>query len=124
MDDAKPIFIQLAEQIEGRILDGTYPEESQVPSTNEFAAFLRINPATAGKGLNRLVDSGVLYKKRGIGMFVATGAREQLMRGRREAFSAQFIHPLIEEAARLGIGPEQLAGMVGEAASTTTREVR
>ena len=65
MDDAKPLFIQLAEQIEGRILDGTYPEETQVPSTNEFAAFLRINPATAGKGLARLVEAGVLYKRRG-----------------------------------------------------------
>ena len=58
MDDSKPIFIQLAEEIEGRILEGIYPEGTQVPSTNEFAAFMRINPATAGKGLNRLVDAG------------------------------------------------------------------
>lgn len=124
MDDAKPLFIQLAEQIEGRILDGTYPEETQVPSTNEFAAFLRINPATAGKGLTRLVEGGILYKKRGIGMFVATGAREGLLRARRETFREQFIQPLIDEAARLGIDPAQLAGMIGAAASATTEEVR
>ena len=123
MDDAKPLFIQLAEQIEGRILDGTYPQETQVPSTNEFAAFLRINLAPAGKGLTRLVVAGVLYKRRGIGMFVAKGAREGLLRARRETFRDQFIQPLIDEAARLGIDPAQLAGMVAEAASTT-EEVR
>ena len=75
MDESRPIFLQIAEQIENDIIGGVLPEESQVPSTNEYAAFYRINPATAGKGVNVLVDAGILYKKRGIGMFVATGAR-------------------------------------------------
>ena len=79
MDDSRPLFLQIAEQIENDIIDGALPEESQVPSTNEFAAFHRINPATAGKGVNLLVDDGVLYKKRGIGMFVAEGARDRLV---------------------------------------------
>lgn len=117
MDESKPIFIQVAEQIEGRILDGTYPEETQVPSTNEFAAFMRINPATAGKGLNRLVDTGVLYKRRGIGMFVATGARATLTATRREAFGDQYVIPLLHEAARLGIDPEELIAMIGQRAA-------
>ncbi|WP_343899770.1 GntR family transcriptional regulator [Arthrobacter rhombi] len=116
MDDSKPIFIQLAEEIEGRILDGTYPEETQVPSTNEFAAFMRINPATAGKGLNRLVDAGVLYKRRGIGMFVATGARATLTATRREAFGDQFVNPLLHEADRLGIDADELIAMIGQRA--------
>ena len=73
MDEGRPIFVQIAEQIENDIIGGVLPEEAQIPSTNEFAAFYRINPATAGKGVNLLVDEGILYKKRGIGMFVAGG---------------------------------------------------
>lgn len=113
-DDSKPIFIQLAEEIEGRILDGTYAEETQVPSTNEFAAFMRINPATAGKGLNRLVDSGVLYKRRGIGMFVSTGARASLVAERRQGFREQYVTPLLREAARLGIDSDEIIAMIGQ----------
>ncbi|MGN0124013.1 MAG: GntR family transcriptional regulator, partial [Rhodococcus sp. (in: high G+C Gram-positive bacteria)] len=74
-DEGKPLFQQIAELIENSIVDGSLAEESQVPSTNELAAFHRINPATAAKGLNALVADGILYKKRGIGMFVTTGAR-------------------------------------------------
>ncbi|BDZ51258.1 hypothetical protein GCM10025867_34990 [Frondihabitans sucicola] len=65
IEEGKPIFVQIAEQVENDIIGGVYPPETQVPSTNEFAAFYRINPATAGKGVNRLVDDGLLYKKRG-----------------------------------------------------------
>jgi DNA-binding transcriptional regulator YhcF (GntR family) len=102
----------VAEQIEDGILDGTYAEDDPVPSTNELAAFLRINPATAGKGFNLLVDAGVLIKRRGIGMFVAPGAREALRQRRRLAFQDQFIAPLLREAAQLGISAEDLADMI------------
>jgi len=112
MDDDRPIFVQIAELIENSIIDGTLAEETQVPSTNELAAFHRINPATAAKGINRLVDDGVLYKRRGIGMFVATGARETLRQRRRLDFSAQYVRPLIEEARKLGIGTEELKKLI------------
>ncbi|MGV8884159.1 MAG: GntR family transcriptional regulator [Microbacteriaceae bacterium] len=112
MDDSRPIFLQIAEQIENDIIDGTTPEESQVPSTNEFAAFYRINPATAGKGVNLLVDDGILYKKRGIGMFVAEGARDRLIAQRRDLFATEFVRPLLAEAAKLGITSEQLTVMI------------
>ncbi|OJX73926.1 MULTISPECIES: GntR family transcriptional regulator [unclassified Leifsonia] len=112
IEEGKPIFVQIAEQIEDDIIDGVYPAETQVPSTNEFAAFYRINPATAGKGVNLLVDEGILYKKRGIGMFVSTGAREQLVAKRREAFRDEYLRPLLTEAAKLGIDPTQLAQMI------------
>ena len=112
IDEGKPIFVQIAEQIEDDIIDGVYPAESQVPSTNEFAAFYRINPATAGKGVNLLVDDGILYKKRGIGMFVSDGARERLVAKRREAFRDEYVRPLLAEAAKLGIAPDQLAQMI------------
>lgn len=112
MDDARPLFVQISEQIEGQIVDGSMREESQVPSINELASFNRINPATALKGVSKLVDAGILYKRRGIGMFVAEGARARLLAGRREAFTTTFIRPLIAEAAKLDIGTEQLTDMI------------
>lgn len=117
MDDSRPIFQQIAEQIENDIISGALPEESQVPSTNEFAAFHRINPATAGKGVNLLVDAGILYKKRGIGMFVTTGSRDRLVAERRDEFREQYVRPLMAEAEKLGITPEQLRTMIGTEAS-------
>lgn len=117
MDASQPIFRQLALRIEQGVVDGTYPEETQIPSTTEFSTFLRINPATANKGINLLVDAGILYKKRGIGMFVASGAREQLLGTRREGFVQQYIQPLLAEAARLGITPEELSGMIRTSAA-------
>jgi len=112
MDDSRPIFLQIAEAIENDILAGSLPEEGQVPSTNEFAAFYRINPATAGKGVNLLVDDGVLYKKRGIGMFVATGSQARLATKRRDQFEAEFVRPLIAEAIKLGLTRTQLVAMI------------
>ena len=85
IDDTRPIFVQIAERIEEDILAGRLAEEEQVPSTNQFAALYQINPATAAKGVNLLVDQGILYKKRGLGMYVATGARAGLLEKRREA---------------------------------------
>lgn len=115
----KPIFQQIADHISGEILAGTYPEESQVPSTNEFAAFYRINPATAGKGVNLLVDQGVLYKKRGIGMFVAQGAQDILRSARRKEFIAGYITPLVEEARVLGLSSDEVLAALQAGLSET-----
>src|SRR5690606_14249292 len=79
IEDGRALFLQIAERVEDSIVDGSLAEESQAPSTNELAAFYRINPATAAKGITMLVDKGVLYKRRGIGMFVADGARDLLL---------------------------------------------
>lgn len=118
IDDSRPIFLQIAEMIENDIVDGVLAEEAQVPSTNEFAAFHRINPATAAKGVNRLVDDGILYKKRGIGMFVATGSRAVLVDRRREDFYEQFVRPLGREARKLGIDADQLLAMMAREAAS------
>ena len=88
MDESRPIFVQIAELIENSIIDGELAEGAQVPSTNELAAFHRINPATAAKGVNQLVTDGVLHKRRGIGMFVTEGSRERLRERRRARFAA------------------------------------
>ncbi len=112
MDDNRPIFMQIAERIENDIIEGRLPEESQVPSTNQFAAYFQINPATAAKGVNLLVDQGIIYKKRGIGMFVAEGSRIKLMEKRREQFYEEYVIAMIREAQKLGISAEQLAEMI------------
>ncbi|OZC45066.1 GntR family transcriptional regulator [Rhodococcus sp. RS1C4] len=112
MDEGRPLFIQIAEMVENSIIDGGLAEESQVPSTNELAAFHRINPATAGKGLAKLVADGILYKKRGIGMFVTTGARDALRFRRRDDFADQFIRPLVTEARKLGVTVDELKSML------------
>lgn len=119
-DDARPIFVQLAEQIEDDVLRGTYAEESQVPSTNELAAFLRINPATAGKALNRLVDEGVLYKRRGIGMFVSAGAKALIGKQRQGEFAEHYVEPLIAEARNLGLDRADVIRLVENAAAWHT----
>lgn len=112
IDDGRPIFLQITERIEDDIIEGSLPEESQVPSTNQFAAFYKINPATAAKGVNLLVDEGILYKKRGIGMFVSEGARDKVINKRKEQFFEQYVITMIHEAKKLGITVEQLTDMV------------
>ena len=102
-DDHSPIYRQIAEQIKRDILHGVLAEEEQVMSTNQYAAFYRINPATAAKAFQSLVDEGVLYKKRGIGMFVTEGAREQLLAQHRERFFSEVLAPVVEEARTIGI---------------------
>jgi GntR family transcriptional regulator len=111
-DDGRPLFLQIAEQIAGSIVDGSLPEETQVPSTNELAAFHRINPATAAKGISQLVADGVLYKRRGIGMFVAAGARALLLERRREDFARQYLAPLMAEAHKLGMDAEEIKKLI------------
>ena len=102
-EDERPIFLQIAEGIEDGILVGAYPEEEQVPSTTEISMTYKINPATALKGVNRLVEEGILYKRRGLGMFVARGAMQKVRAKRKAAFSAQYVAPLTREARRLGL---------------------
>jgi DNA-binding transcriptional regulator YhcF (GntR family) len=119
IDEGRALFLQIAESVEDSIIDGSLPEEGQAPSTNELAAFYRINPATAGKGVNMLVDKGVLYKRRGIGMFVAPGARDLLLAERRTAFADRFVEPLLVEARKLGLGPDDLASLIRDRSSAS-----
>ena len=112
IDENRPIFVQIAERIENDIIAGELAEEAQVPSTNQFASFYQINPATAGKGVNLLVDQGMLYKKRGLGMYVAPGARAKLLEKRREQFFEQYVVSMLREAEKLGITTEQVTEIV------------
>jgi GntR family transcriptional regulator len=102
-DGAGPIYRQIAEQISGDILSGRLAPDEQVMSTNRYAAFYRINPATAAKAFQRLVDDGLLYKKRGIGMFVSPEAPNRLRARHRERFYAAVVDPMVDEAQAIGI---------------------
>ena len=109
-----PIYQQLADHIADGIMAGTYPEDSGIPSTNEFAVFYQISPLTAAKGVNLLVEQDVLYKKRGIGMFVAVGAQDRLHRMREAEFRADYVAPLVHEARLLEIDRKALTTMIDE----------
>ena len=103
-----PIFLQLSQGLEDEILSGVYREGEQIPSITELAASYKINPATALKGINLLVDAGIVYKKRGIGMFVSQGALQLLKEKRQDEFFQQYVLPMVQEAKRLSIQPETL----------------
>ncbi|MBD5786117.1 GntR family transcriptional regulator [Cellulosimicrobium terreum] len=102
-DGPEPIYLQIAQMVRAQVLAGQTAEEEQVMSTTEFATTFRINPATAAKAFALLVDEGVLYKRRGLGMFVAPGARERLLAEHRERFFAEVLDPALAQADVLDI---------------------
>ena len=114
LDEGAPLFVQVAERLAEEIADGGLAEDERVPSANELATYYRINPATAAKGINVLVGDGLLEKRRGIGMFVADGARRRLLERRRRRFAERYVEPMVAEASRLGIGPDELVALVRE----------
>lgn len=114
LTEDKSIYLQISQMIETDILRGILLEEERVPSTNELAKLYTINPATAAKGINLLVDEGILYKKRGIGMFVATGATEKIRSRRKQEFYQVRLAELLAEAQSLGITREDLIREIGK----------
>ncbi|MBU8791804.1 MULTISPECIES: GntR family transcriptional regulator [Oceanobacillus] len=112
LDDNKPIFLQIKEQIEDSIIDGNLKAGNRAPSTNEFAKFYNINPATAGKGINELVAEEILYKRRGVGMFVTENAKEILIEKRKKLFYESYMLPLKMEAHKLRMSTDELIEMV------------
>ena len=115
LNDQSLIYLQIARMLEDDILRGVYREEEQVPSTNELSRVYHINPATAAKGLNLLTEDGILYKRRGIGMFVAPRAAEKIRAKRKQTFFEQYVRPLAAEAKNIGITPAELQAMLAQA---------
>jgi len=118
LDEGTPLFVQIAERLAEDIADGGLAEGERVPSTNELAAYYQINPATAAKGINMLAADGLLEKRRGIGMFVAGGARNRLLEDRRKRFAERHIDPLVAEASRLGIDADELIALIQKSVHT------
>ncbi|MFA5675580.1 MAG: hypothetical protein WDA65_03575 [Christensenellales bacterium] len=112
LNSETPLFVQIAERLENAILSDALAEERQAPSTTEISVSYKINPATALKGITLLVDEGVLYKKRGLGMFVATGAKQAILLKRKNKFGDKFVKPMIREAEKLLISREEIINMI------------
>ncbi len=108
----KSIYLQIAEMIENDILRDVLLEEERAPSTNELSKLYNINPATAAKGINLLVDRGILYKKRGVGMFISVGSKEKIKETRKQDFARDYIEPLLTEASALGLTTKDLLDMI------------
>lgn len=108
----KPIFQQIAEELEDAVLSGAFREGEQIPSTTEISVNYKINPATALKGINLLVEESIVQKRRGVGMFVCPGAKQRIQEKRRQSFSRVFVLPLVREAKKLDLGPEKTTELI------------
>ena len=108
----KPIFIQIAEQLEDAIFMEVFPEETKIPATNEISALLNINPHTVLKGMNMLADDEIIYKKRGLGMYVKRGAVNKIRTKRQGQFFEQYIEALITEASKLSMTKEDVIRLI------------
>ena len=117
LDESQPIFQQIAQLIMDEIIDGHLQEEEKVPSENELSRFYNINRATVRNGLQSLVDAGLIYKQRGIGMFVKKGAKKKLLAERQKKFRADYLLPMLQEAERIGLNSEAVIEMIDEEAN-------
>lgn len=124
LNDTGPIFAQIAEQLGNQIADGGLIEGERIPSANELATFHRVNPATAARALSALADDGLADKRRGVGMYVAKGARDRLVRTRRRQFADKYVRPLVAEGSRLGLAHDELLALVCEELASAAAPAR
>ncbi len=114
LNDRKPIFEQIKDWISDQIISGTLRADDRVPSTNEIVQFYKVNHLTVAKGVNQLVDQGVIYKKRGVGMFVAPDAKERLISERKQSFKEEYLKPMLDEARKLGLTDQEIGQLITE----------
>lgn len=112
LNEKKPIYEQIRDWLADQIIDETLVEHDKVPSTNEIVTYFKVNHITVSKGVTELVEEGVLYKKRGVGMFVSEGARGKLLEKRREGFVEEYLKPMLEEAGKLDLSKSDIQKMI------------
>lgn len=112
LNERKPIFEQIKDWISDQIIDKSLRPHDRVPSTNEMVTFFKVNHLTVSKGVNQLVDQGAIYKKRGVGMFVADGAKETLIAERKEKFKEEYVKPMVNEMYVLGLNEKELNQLI------------
>lgn len=112
LNEKKPIYEQIRDWLADQIIDETLVEHDKVPSTNEIVTYFKVNHITVSKGVTELVEEGVLYKKRGVGMFVSEGARGKLLEKRREGFTEEYLKPMLEEAGKLDLSKSDIQKMI------------
>ena len=112
LNDSQPIFQQIMEIIESDIITGTYQTNELIISTTQIAKVYSVNHTTAVKAISKLTDAGILYKKRGIGMCVAEGAKEKITERRKNIFLNQTLNVLLTEAKTLGLSLDELISVI------------
>ena len=112
MNDNQPVFIQIMEMIESDIITGVYKTDDLIISTTQISKLYSVNPTTAVKAISKLTDMGILYKKRGIGMCVAGGAKERITARRKSVFLNQTIDSMLTEAKTLGLSTKELIDVI------------
>jgi len=115
LDGTKPIYLQISEWLEREILNGNFESDQKIYSQYQLAEIFNINPATAAKGLNILVDENILYKKRGLGMFVTSTAKEMILTKRKNETLKKLGQEIVLEAERLNVSKAELIEMIREA---------
>ncbi|MFU8690311.1 GntR family transcriptional regulator [Rossellomorea sp. FS2] len=113
-NSSKPIYVQIAEWVETEILSDALQADQKVYSQYQLSDMLNINPATAGKGLSLLVDEEVLYKKRGLGMFVSEKAKNIILMKRKNETLAELVGNLVREAEYLNVSEDELIRLIRE----------
>lgn len=109
---AKPIYVQISEWLETEILSESLKVDEKVYSQYQLAEMFNINPATAAKGLKILADENILYKKRGLGMFVSPQGKELILTKRKNITLKQLVWELVQEAERLHVNEQELIEMI------------
>ena len=112
LNDKKPIYVQIKDWLADQIIDETIETHDKIPSTNEIVTYFKVNHITVSKGVTQLVEDGILYKKRGVGMFVEEGAREKLLKVRREEFVEDYLKPMLDEAEKLELTKEDIQQLI------------
>lgn len=112
LNDKKPIYAQIKDWLTDQIIDETLEAHDKIPSTNEIVTYFKVNHITVSKGVTQLVDEGILYKKRGVGMFVEEGARVKLLKVRRDEFVEDYLKPMLDEAAKLDLSQSDIQQLI------------
>lgn len=112
LNEKKPIYEQIKDWLADQIIDETLVENDKVPSTNDIVTYFKVNHITVSKGVTQLVEEGVLYKKRGVGMFVAEGARSKLLQARKEDFVEEYLKPMLDEAKKLDLTERDIQKLI------------
>ncbi len=114
MDGTRPIYLQISEWLEREILNGNFESDQKIYSQYQLAEMFTINPATAAKGLTLLVEENILFKKRGLGMFVTSNAKEIIMNKRKNQTLKRLVLEIVTEAKRLNVSKEELIQMIND----------
>ena len=111
-DSTKPIYVQIADWLENEIIAERFKDEEKVYSQYQLAELFNINPATAAKGLTILVEDKILFKKRGLGMFVSPEAKTMILEKRRNETLTKMVKDIVLEAKRLSVTKEELIQLI------------